>query len=75
MDGAAINGLAMARAAEEKVKFELYRYTPSLPAGVIAATVFGVLTALHLWRMFRHRSFYFIAFTVGGARESLLAIS
>lgn len=46
--------------------FQLYRYTPSLPAAVISAIVFAILTVLHTWRLYRARAFYFIAFTVGG---------
>jgi hypothetical protein len=47
--------------------FKLYRYTPSLPAAVVAAAVFFTLTCLHFWRLTRTRAFYFIAFSVGGA--------
>lgn len=68
MDGENAFGMVGTR-GDEKIKFELYHYTPSLPAAVTAATIFAILTALHIWRMFRHRSFYFIAFTIGGARE------
>lgn len=49
--------------------FKLYRYEPSLPAAVIFVAVFTTLTSLHLWRMARHRTFYFTAFTIGGACE------
>ncbi|KAK4465304.1 RTA1 like protein-domain-containing protein [Cladorrhinum samala] len=52
--------------AEESFDFALYRYDPSLPAAVVAVVVFLILTLLHIWRIYRHRSFYFTAFTVGG---------
>jgi len=46
--------------------FKLYRYTPSLPAAILATVVFGLLTALHTWRMAKARAWYFTAFTIGG---------
>lgn len=49
--------------------FQLYRYTPSLPAAAISLVVFAILTGLHTWRLFRARAFYFISFTVGGLCE------
>jgi len=68
MDGENVFGMVGTR-DDEKITFELYHYTPSLPAAVAATTIFAILTGLHIWRISRHRSFYFIAFTVGGARE------
>jgi hypothetical protein len=53
-------------AATANIDFELYRYTPSLPAAVVFVTVFAVLSALHTWRIQRHRAFYFTAFAIGG---------
>jgi hypothetical protein len=50
--------------------FKLYRYTPSLWAAIVAAVVFAILTGAHFWRMFRFRSFYFTAFTIGGLCKS-----
>ncbi|KAK3989094.1 RTA1 like protein-domain-containing protein [Cladorrhinum sp. PSN332] len=50
----------------EHLDFALYRYELSLPAAIAAVVVFLVLTLLHVWRIYRHRSFYFTAFTVGG---------
>lgn len=46
--------------------FALYRYDVSLPAAIAAAAVFLVLSLLHTWRIVRHRSLYFTAFTIGG---------
>jgi hypothetical protein len=51
---------------EDFTDFKLYRYTPSLPAAVIATVVFGILTVLHAWRMVRARAWYFTPFAVGG---------
>jgi len=50
----------------EGFDFALYRYQLSLPAAIAAVVVFAILTLLHVWRIYRHRSFYFTAFTVGG---------
>ncbi|KAH6855348.1 RTA1 like protein-domain-containing protein [Chaetomium sp. MPI-CAGE-AT-0009] len=50
----------------EILDFALYRYEVSLPAAIATAVVFLILTLLHIWRIYRHRSFYFTAFTVGG---------
>ena len=52
--------------AADSLDFHLYRYTPSLPAAIAAVAVFGFLTAYHCWLIKRHKSFYFIAFVVGG---------
>lgn len=46
--------------------FQLYRYTPSLPAAIVSVAVFAILAALHFWRMYRARAFYFTAFIIGG---------
>ncbi|GJC86085.1 protein RTM1 [Colletotrichum liriopes] len=54
-----------------KLDFKLYRYTPSLPAAIAATTIFAILTCLHTWRLVRARSWYFIAFTVGGLFETI----
>ncbi|KAG7294193.1 hypothetical protein NEMBOFW57_004263 [Staphylotrichum longicolle] len=50
----------------EGFDFALYRYQLSLPFAIAAVVVFAVLTLLHVWRIYRHRSFYFTAFTIGG---------
>ncbi|KAM5345675.1 hypothetical protein ACJ41O_011536 [Fusarium nematophilum] len=46
--------------------FQLYRYTPSLPAAIVSAVVFAILTLLHTRRLYRVRAYYFIPFTIGG---------
>ena len=50
----------------EGFDFQLYRYDVSLPAAIVAMVVFLILSVLHVWKIWRHRSFYFTAFTVGG---------
>ncbi|KAH8674281.1 RTA1 like protein-domain-containing protein [Xylariales sp. PMI_506] len=51
--------------------FKLYRYDLSLPAAIIGVTVFAILSTLHVWRIYRHRSYYFTAFTIGGFFQSI----
>ncbi|KAI1344238.1 RTA1 like protein-domain-containing protein [Xylariaceae sp. FL0016] len=64
------NGSAAdAAAAAGGFDFKLYRYTPSLPAAIIFVVIFAILSALHTWRLIRHRSLYFTAFTIGGYFE------
>lgn len=46
--------------------FKLYHYTPSLPAAIVSVAVFAFLTAIHFWRLYKARAFYFTAFTIGG---------
>lgn len=55
--------------------FQLYRYTPSLAAAVVAVVVFAILTVLHMWRLIRARAFYFTAFTIGGICQWSLCTS
>ncbi|CAG8003107.1 unnamed protein product [Penicillium salamii] len=47
------------------INYALYRYTPSIPAAVIFAVLFILLSALHLIRLIKHRSYFFIPFLVG----------
>lgn len=55
----------------EVFDFKLYRYNPSLPAAITAVIVFTILTVLHVWRLYKARAKYFIAFTLGGAFQSV----
>ncbi|KAJ5803437.1 Protein RTM1 [Penicillium pulvis] len=45
--------------------FALYRYTPSIPAAAIFAGIFLLLSILHLVRLVRNRTYFFIPFIVG----------
>ncbi|PYH41652.1 RTA1 domain-containing protein [Aspergillus saccharolyticus JOP 1030-1] len=45
--------------------FALYRYTPSIAAAVVFTGVFCVLAILHLYRIIRHRTIFFIPFLIG----------
>ncbi|EWG51700.1 hypothetical protein FVEG_16839 [Fusarium verticillioides 7600] len=57
--------------AGNKPDFKLFRYTPSLPAAIIAAIIFAILSCLHIWRLKKARAWYFIPFAVGGAFETI----
>lgn len=43
----------------------LWRYVPNLPASIVFALLFLVLTILHSWRIYKLRSWFCIAFAVG----------
>jgi hypothetical protein len=46
--------------------YKFWNYVPSIPAAVIFMLIFMVLTGLHTWKLFRTRSWFCIAFTLGG---------
>lgn len=48
-----------------KIDYELYRYTPSIPAAAVFVVVFAFLSISHLIVLVRHRSYFFIPFLVG----------
>ncbi|KAJ9225349.1 hypothetical protein DTO169C6_2379 [Paecilomyces variotii] len=48
-----------------QIDYALYRYTPSIPAAVVFAGIFLFLSVLHLIRLIRNRTFFFIPFVVG----------
>ncbi|RAL14299.1 RTA1 domain-containing protein [Aspergillus homomorphus CBS 101889] len=50
---------------QDVVYFALYRYTPSIPAAVVFAVVFCVLSIFHIYRLVRHRTFFFVPFVIG----------
>ncbi|KAL9073144.1 MAG: hypothetical protein Q9157_004857 [Trypethelium eluteriae] len=49
--------------------YYLWQYIPSIPAAILFSILFGIITVLHLWRMFRSRTWYCIAFATGGIFE------
>ncbi|KAL8398582.1 hypothetical protein RB594_008419 [Gaeumannomyces avenae] len=55
----------------EAFDFQLYRYVPDLLAAITSAAIFAILTVLHLLRIARHKSYYFLAFAVGGIFEMI----
>ncbi|KAJ5752139.1 hypothetical protein N7520_009056 [Penicillium odoratum] len=46
--------------------YTFWYYVPSLPAAVIFMLMFMVLTGLHAWKLFTTRTWFCIAFTLGG---------
>jgi hypothetical protein len=59
--------------SEDHIDFQLYRYAPSVAAAVIFIVLFVLTTVYHLYQLIKYRSWYFIAFVVGGICECLLA--
>ncbi|KAM0427888.1 hypothetical protein ACHAPT_007347 [Fusarium lateritium] len=51
--------------------FQLYRYSPSLPAAIHAVIVFAILTIVHTVRLRQARATYFIPFTIGGLFQTI----
>lgn len=57
--------------SSQHIDFKLYRYTPSVAAGAIFVALFVITTVIHLWQLIKTRSWYFIAFVLGGICEYL----
>ncbi len=53
--------------AEEKNPYK--HYVPSVPAAVIAALVFGILTAAHVFFLVKSRKWFATAIVIGGFCE------
>ncbi|KAK7416629.1 hypothetical protein QQX98_005100 [Neonectria punicea] len=52
-------------------QFAFYRYEPSLGAAVVFTIIFVVTTILHTFQMIKTKTWYLIAFVLGGACEIL----
>lgn len=46
--------------------YKFWDYVPSIPAAVIFMLIFLVMTALHFWKLYKTRTGFCIAFTIGG---------
>ncbi|KAE8151133.1 RTA1 like protein [Aspergillus avenaceus] len=46
--------------------YKFWNYTPSIAAAVIFILLFLTLTVLHSWKLFKTRTWFCIAFTIGG---------
>ena len=46
--------------------FAFYRYVPTMAGAIIFAVLFFLSTALHMVQMFKTRTWYLIAFVLGG---------
>ncbi|KIX08706.1 uncharacterized protein Z518_03363 [Rhinocladiella mackenziei CBS 650.93] len=53
------------------IEYVLWHYTPSLPAAVALASVFGIATAVHLFLLIRTRAFFCVPFVIGGIFEAV----
>ncbi|KAF3385543.1 Protein RTM1 [Penicillium rolfsii] len=51
--------------SDGSIDFALYRYTPSIPAAVVFAVMFFIITILHCIRLWRYRAFFFVPFIIG----------
>ena len=49
-----------------EVKFEYYRYDPSMAAAVIFIVLFVLTTGMHTFQLVKKRTWYFIPFVLGG---------
>ncbi|PSN74959.1 RTA1 like protein [Corynespora cassiicola Philippines] len=54
-----------------KIEYQLWHYRPSIAGGVIACLVFAVLTAAHIWRLFKNRTWFCIPFVIGALFETI----
>jgi len=51
--------------------FVFYHYDPSAAAAIIFIVVFAILTIIHVYQLVRTRTWFFIAFAVGGVFEAV----
>ena len=47
-------------------KHVLYHYKPSFLAATAAMVLFANTTLFHLWQIYKHKTWYFIPFIIGG---------
>jgi hypothetical protein len=52
-------------ADSNEIKYVLWPYTPSIAGGVVAAIVFAILSGVHMFRLFRNRTWFCIPFVIG----------
>ncbi|PKX95400.1 RTA1 domain-containing protein [Aspergillus novofumigatus IBT 16806] len=51
--------------ADNGFVYKLYRYVPSIPAAAIMAADFGLLATGYLYRIVKHRAYFFVPFIIG----------
>ncbi|MCJ1439400.1 hypothetical protein MMC27_008794 [Xylographa pallens] len=49
----------------------LWHYVPSLPAAVIFAVLFGIITTAHAWKMSKTKTWFCTPFVIGGLFEEV----
>lgn len=54
--------------------FKFYHYDPSFAAALAGIIAFFITTMLHSYQLLRTRTWYFIAFVIGGTCKLLRAI-
>jgi hypothetical protein len=52
--------------SEPTKDFKPYHYDPSLAAASISAILFLTTSSVHVWQMFKHKTWFFVAFIIGG---------
>lgn len=57
--------------ANDGSSFVLYRYHPSLAAAAIFVVLFGLTTGFHVYQTVKKRSWFLIAFIIGGLFETI----
>ncbi|KAF2114333.1 RTA1 like protein-domain-containing protein [Lophiotrema nucula] len=50
-------------------KVYLWHYIPSLPAAIVMASLFAIITTAHFWKMWRTRMWFCAPFAIGGLLE------
>jgi hypothetical protein len=57
--------------AEEQAtsEFKLYHYDPSVAAAVVFVVLFLATSVYHVWQMVKQRTWFFLAFIIGGICE------
>jgi hypothetical protein len=53
----------------------LWKYLPSIPAAILFIFLFTTVTSVHCWRMIKSRSWFCVAFAVGGLCTSCFYVS
>ncbi|KAF4946417.1 hypothetical protein FSARC_14204 [Fusarium sarcochroum] len=56
-------------ASSEPVVFKLYHYDPTIVGSAVFAILFAATTLMHVWQLYRGRSWFLIPLTVGGLLE------
>lgn len=52
--------------------YKLYQYEPSLAAAVIFVIAFALTTSFHIFQLIKHKTWYMLAFLIGGFCKSTL---
>ncbi|OJD34023.1 rta1 domain protein [Diplodia corticola] len=49
--------------------YKLYNYSPNLPAAIVFVVAFALTTSFHIFQLIKHKTWYMIAFLIGGFFE------